>query len=184
MTNDLGVSATANAKLWIDGAQPASFYDATAVPAIVNAHDNQSVELGFKFESATDGQVLGLRFYKGADNTGTHVGNLWSATGDLLASATFTNETADGWQSVLFSAPVSLAAGATYVASYHSDGNYSADPGYFASAHTDGVLVAPASTAGSGDGLYAYGSSSLFPTNSFNATGYGVDVLFKANLTG
>jgi Domain of unknown function (DUF4082)/Bacterial Ig domain/Cadherin-like domain len=184
VTNDLGVSATANAKLWIDGAQPASFYDATAVPAIVNAHDNQSVELGFKFESATDGQVLGLRFYKGADNTGTHVGNLWSATGDLLASATFTNETADGWQSVLFSAPVSLAAGATYVASYHSDGNYSADPGYFASAHTDGVLVAPASTAGSGNGLYAYGSSSLFPTNSFNATGYGVDVLFKANLTG
>ncbi len=184
VTNNLGVSAVANAKFWIDGAQTASFYGSSAIPTVVNANDNQSVELGFRFESATDGQVLGLRFYKGVDNTGTHVGNLWSATGDLLASATFTNETVDGWQNVLFSQPVSLTAGTTYVASYHSDGNYSADPGYFASAHTNGVLIAPASTAGSGNGLYAYGSSSLFPTSSFNATGYGVDVLFKANLTG
>ena len=184
VTNSFGVSASADAKLWVDGAQPAGLYDASAVPTVVKANDNQSVELGFKFESTTDGQVLGLRFYKGADNTGTHVGNLWSATGNLLASATFTNETADGWQSVLFSAPVSVSAGTTYVASYHSDGNYSADPGYFASTHTNGVLIAPASTAGSGNGLYAYGTSSLFPTNSFNATGYDVDVLFKANLTG
>ena len=104
--------------------------------------------------------------------------------GTLLATATFANETASGWQEVNFSSPVNVTAGTTYVASYHSDGNYSADPGYFASTHTNGVLIAPASTAGSGNGLYAYGTSSLFPTNSFNATGYDVDVLFKANLTG
>ncbi|RYH61618.1 MAG: DUF4082 domain-containing protein [Alcaligenaceae bacterium] len=184
VADNFGGSATADVRLWVDGAQPASFYSASAVPSLVTAHDNQSVELGFKFESTMDGQVLGLRFYKGIDNTGTHVGNLWSATGDLLASATFTNETASGWQEVLFLAPVSLSAGTTYVASYHSDGNYAADPNYFANTQTNGVLIAPASTAGSANGLYAYGSSSLFPTNSFNATSYGVDVLFKANLTG
>jgi hypothetical protein len=38
-----------------------------------------------------------------------------------------------------------------------------------------GDLTAPASS----NGVYAYGSSSLFPTNSFNATSYGVDVVFK-----
>jgi hypothetical protein len=184
VTNNLGASATADVKFWVDGAQPASFYGASTVPSIVNAHDGQSVELGFKFQSVVDGQLVGLRFYKSADNTGTHVGNLWSATGDLLATATFTNETSDGWQEVLFSTPVSLTAGTTYVASYHTDGNYSADPGSFASAQTNGTLIAPASTVGSGNGLYAYGSSSLFPTNSYNATGYGVDVLFKANLVG
>jgi hypothetical protein len=84
----------------------------------------------------------------------------------------------------MFSTPVSLTAGMTYVASYHTDGNYSADPGFFATSHTSGTLVAPANSSGSANGLYAYGTGSLFPTNSFNATGYGVDVLFKANLTG
>ena len=44
------------------------------------------------------GTVTGVRFYKAAANTGTHIGSLWSATGTQLASATFTNETASGWQ--------------------------------------------------------------------------------------
>ncbi len=184
VTNSLGASATADVMLWVDGVQPATFYRSSTPPSLVVANDSQSVELGFKFESTMEGQLVGLRFYKGIDNTGTHVGNLWSATGDLLASATFINETSSGWQDVMFSTPVSLTVGATYVASYHSNGNYSADAGFFNDAHTNGVLVAPASTAGSSNGLYAYGSSSLFPTNSFNATSYGVDVLFKANLTG
>ena len=44
------------------------------------------------------GYITGLRFYKAATNTGTHVGNLWTAAGSLLSSVTFTNETASGWQ--------------------------------------------------------------------------------------
>ena len=57
--------------------------------------DNQ-VQVGVKFTSATNGEITGFRFYKGPLNTGTHVGDLWSATGTLLATATFTNETASG----------------------------------------------------------------------------------------
>jgi hypothetical protein len=34
------------------------------------------VELGVKFTSDVDGQVTGIRFYKGSGNSGTHVGNL------------------------------------------------------------------------------------------------------------
>jgi hypothetical protein len=101
----------------------------------------------------------------------------------LLATATFTNETASGWQQVSFSNPVAITAGTTYVASYHTNGDYSADPNLFATAQTNGPLTAPASSSSGGNGVYAYGSSSLFPTNSFNSTGYGVDVLFKAQLT-
>lgn len=183
VTDSFGASATADVSFWVAGPQPSTLFDAGAVPAVVKANDNNSVELGLKFQSTVDGDVVGLRFYKWADNTGPHVGNLWSATGNLLATATFTNETADGWQQVLFSTPVSLTAGVTYVASYHTGGNYSADPGYFASPQTSGLLTAPASTPGNANGLYAYGTSSLFPTNSFNATSYGVDVLFKAHLT-
>ena len=59
---------------------------------------NQSlpVELGVKFTSSSSGFITGIRFYKGVNNTGTHVGNLWSSSGALLASATFTGESGFG----------------------------------------------------------------------------------------
>ena len=44
--------------------------------------------------------ITGVRFYKAAANTGTHIGNLWTASGTLLATGTFTGETAIGWQQV------------------------------------------------------------------------------------
>ena len=77
--------------------------------------------------------ITGIRFYKGSANTGTHVGDLWSSSGTLLATATFTNETASGWQQVNFSSPVSITAGTTYIASYHTNtGHYADTPYYFA----------------------------------------------------
>ena len=91
-------------------------------PATITQNDPNSVELGVKFQAATTGTITGIRFYKGPQNTGTHVADLWSATGNLLATATFTNETASGWQQVNFSNPVAITAGTTYVASYHTNG--------------------------------------------------------------
>ena len=46
-----------------------------------------------KFQSSVAGWVAGVRFYKGTGNNGTHTGSLWSASGTLLATGTFTNET-------------------------------------------------------------------------------------------
>jgi len=45
------------------------------------------------FKSDVNGYITGIRFYKGVNNTGTHLGHLWSSAGTLLASATFTGET-------------------------------------------------------------------------------------------
>ena len=59
---------------------------------------DSSVEVGVEFRSDIDGYVTAIRFYKAAGNTGTHVGNLWDATGTRLATATFTGESASGWQ--------------------------------------------------------------------------------------
>ena len=130
-------------------------------------NDPNPVELGVKFQAATNGSILGIEFYKGPQNTGPHVADLWSATGALLATATFTNETASGWQQVNFSNAVPITAGTTYIASYHTNGDYSADRNFFASALTNGPLTAPASSTSGGNGVYAYGSSSLFPTNTY-----------------
>ena len=84
--------------------------------------------VGVRFRADTNGTITGVRFYKGAANTGTHVGNLWTNTGTLLATATFSGETASGWQQVTFSSPVAVTANTTYVASYHTNtGQYGAD---------------------------------------------------------
>ena len=110
-------------------------YGGANAPALVGpvARITGAVELGIQFQTAAAGTVTGIRFYKNPWNTGTHVGNLWSATGTLLGSATFTNETAFGWQQVNLTSPVTLTPGTTYIVSYHSaGGNYSADPNYFA----------------------------------------------------
>ena len=71
---------------------------------------------------------------------------------------------------------MTLTPGTTYVASYHTNvGRYSTTANYFNTAVTSGPLTAPAS----GNGVYTYGSSSLFPTSTFQATNYWVDVIFN-----
>ena len=87
---------------------------------------------GFKFKADKFGTITGLRFYKAATNTGTHTGTLWSATGQQLAQATFSGESASGWQTVTFSSPVEVQPDTTYVASYHApNGHFSASLDYF-----------------------------------------------------
>ena len=99
---------------------------------MVDGGPDSAVELGVKFQSDVAGTITGIRFYKAAANTGTHIGNLWTSSGTLLATVTFTNETASGWQQVLFATPVAIASNTVYVASYHANnGHYSADVNYF-----------------------------------------------------
>ena len=139
-----------------------SLFSASSVPAIVDAGDDSPVELGLKFRSDVDGFVTGVRFYKSAGNSGTHIGNLWSSTGTLLATATFTAESPSGWQEVLFNAPVAVTANTTYVVSYHTNvGHYSASGAYFASQGIDrSPLHAPPSAGrAGGNGVFQYGAA-------------------------
>jgi hypothetical protein len=160
---------------------PCYGFAATAVPANPSVFDPSAVELGVKFTSDTAGYITGIRFYKGAANTGTHVGSLWTANGSLLASATFTNESASGWQQVNFSAPVAIAANVTYVASYFApNGNYAADSFFFANNGADSPpLHLLKDGVSGGNGVYAYAAASTFPNASFHATNYWVDVVFN-----
>jgi hypothetical protein len=147
-----------------------------ATPATSNSGDPSSINLGVRFRADSSGQVRGIRFYKDALNTGTHVGSLWNAGGTLLAQATFTSESASGWQSVTFAAPVDVTAGATYVASYLAPaGHYSSTANQFGGGAVDNP---PLHAAGPSNGVYAYGAASAFPNSSFNATNYWVDVLY------
>jgi hypothetical protein len=110
------------------------------------------------------------------------VGALWRADGTLLATATFVNETATGWQQANFSAPVPVAANTVYVASYRApNGHYAGDNGYFSNVGVDsGPIHLLRDGLSGGNGVYAYGGSSvLFPSSSYQGTNYWVDVVFK-----
>lgn len=169
-------------------AEPASFvqtafisiWPSTTVPGTVDGNDPGAVELGMKFRADSPGLVSGVRFYKSAANTGTHIGNLWTSTGTLLASVTFTNETASGWQQANFASPVAISANTTYIVSYFApNGRYSINTNFFT---TSGVNNPPLRALQNGvdgpNGLYRYGSASGFPNQSWNASNYWVDVVF------
>ncbi len=150
-------------------------------PAVEADGDSSAVELGVKFRSKAATRATGVRFYKGPGNAGTHVGNLWTADGSLLASVTFTGESATGWQSASFGSPVTIAANTTYVVSYFApNGHYAVDSGYFADdSYSGGLLTAlPGSVAG-GNGVYAYGAQSQFPSSTYGAANYWVDVVVE-----
>jgi hypothetical protein len=159
---------------------PCSIWNpATAVPAIVDTGDVGAVELGLRFRSDLDGVITGLRFFKSSANTGTHVGNLWANDGTLLASAVFTSESASGWQTVQFAAPVPIVANATYVASYHTaTGHYSVTRNAFTSAGVDAAPLHALASGSAGNGLYGYGAASAFPTSTYQGTNYWVDPIF------
>ena len=61
---------------------------------------------------------------KGAGNAGTHMGLLYSSTGTLLGQATFTGETASGWQQVTLTPAVSIAANTVYIAALFSTSGF------------------------------------------------------------
>ena len=161
------------------GKCPCAIWPDTPPSGVTDASDASSAELGVRFQATQNGTISGVRFYKLADNTGTHTGTLWTASGTELATGTFSNESSQGWEELDFSSPVTVTAGTTYVASYHtSSGHYAVTSGGLNSAVTNGPLTAPAN-----GGVYAYGSSTIFPTNTNGGSNYWVDVVYQPDLS-
>ena len=159
--------------LWGDG----------ATPQYSTAGDTSPIEVGVKFRSDVAGYVTGVRFYKDASNTGTHHGHVWSSDGTLWAEAVFTGETASGWQTATFSAPVAIAANTTYIVSYHTEaGHYSLSRPYFNTGYSNAPLYAYATgEVAGGNGVYRYGPNRSFPDQTWEGSNYWVDVIFVAS---
>jgi Domain of unknown function (DUF4082)/Fibronectin type III domain/Bacterial Ig domain len=181
---------SAPALVAVNVACPCSIWGPNVTPGGIDSGDTQAVEVGIKFKTDTFGTISGVRFYKSSRNTGTHIGNLWTASGQLLARATFTGETASGWQQVNFSSPVPVNANTTYVASYFAPvGHYAQDSAYMYPLPApipdgSGSLDSPPlhglrNSNGVDNGVYSYGGSTQFPTNTFNGENYWVDVVFS-----
>ncbi len=178
-TFNIAVSTTSNTT--------ASLFSASSTPANTGFNDGSPLEVGVKFTSSGAGQITGLKFYRSPGDSGPDILDLWTASGTKLASANFTNTSASGWQTATLATPVSITAGTTYIASYHTSGAYVATGNFFGNALASGPLTAPSSASSGGNGVYAYGgtnSAGLFPTNSFNSNNYYADVVFRPQLAG
>jgi hypothetical protein len=180
---DVAFSATASAPktLFSVSSTPASNQQNINGPGITAAG---GVDLGLKFRSDVATNVIAVRFYKGSLDTGVHTGQLWSSTGTLLASVTFTNETASGWQQANFSSPVAIAANTTYIISYHTSAPYIAyTSGTFSSGIDAGTLHGLANGVDGGNGVFHYDvtpGTAVFPY-MFNgqSPNYWVDVVVQ-----
>ena len=157
---------------------PCTVFFPSESPANANALDQGgALTVGVAVTPATDGQITGVRFYKGTSNTGTHVGSLWTIGGTQLATGTFTGESASGWQTLVFSSPVDVTAGTTYVASYSSPTAYVA---FTAGQLAAGVSSPPLDVPANG-GRYTY-TAGAFPGGT-SGHNYWVDVVFSTGGT-
>ncbi len=124
LASGLGSVNAANlANGWSGGTSSLSAFPAGTLPPYYSSDPN-AVELGVKIRSDVAGYITGVRFYKNSADTSVHTGSLWSGSGQLLATGTFSNESGSGWQQLNFSAPVAITANTTYVASYHTSSGY------------------------------------------------------------
>lgn len=188
--DDSGNLESASDATSVNVACPCSIWGPNAPTDASDSGDVNSTEVGMQFRSDTFGTVSGMRFYKFSTNTGTHVGSLWTASGQLLAQATFSNETTSGWQQVTFSNPVPINPNTTYVIGYLAPaGHYASTETYFYpppspapdwGSSVDSIpLHALRSTGTTGNGLFQYTSSPTFPTNTYNGENYWVDPIFS-----
>lgn len=149
-------------------------------PQVAADPDRVGVELGIKFSPGKTGRVTALQYYQSSKAAGVTKATLWSSSGTVLAQASFPESTTPGLRTVSLKTPVELAAGSTYIASYYAPkGAYPSIARDLSTARTMNGFSLPANA-----GVYAYGSSSKFPTSSYNGSNYLVDVVFTPSVSG
>jgi hypothetical protein len=147
--------------------------------------DGGSVELGVKFTSSKAVNVVGVRAYR--VDGGPVTGSLWATDGTRLAGpVAFDGTATHGWQDVTFGTPVAVTPGQTYIASYFApNADYAFEHFFFTNGpYTTGPITALQSTVGDANGVYTYGGTSAFPTDSFRDSNYWVTPLWAYPFTG
>lgn len=167
------VTSTATAPVAAVNSGPTSLFT-TQAPAQPNFTDGPGVdwEVGMRFTSDNPGLIQAIRYYKSPSETGTHVGRIWSSTGQPLATVTFTNEGASGWQQQALATPLTINAGTTYVVSVNTNGYYAVTSQGFASGISNAGLNAPV-----GAGVYN-DVAGAFPTIVYQNENYFRDIVF------
>lgn len=148
------------------------------VPQLGNVSDGSTTnrELGTKFTSGVAGHIAAIRFWKASRETGSHVGHVWNASGQLLASVNFVNETASGWQQQSLATPLAVNANTVYVVTVNTGNTYYVATRYGLATK---IVNHDLSSVVGTDGVI--GPPGKFPTESYQSSNYFRDVLFAPN---
>jgi Domain of unknown function (DUF4082) len=111
-------------------------------------------------------------------------GTLWEANGTLLGTGQFSPYAGPGWQDLIFTQPVQITPGTTYIGSYlATNADYAYQHNFFTSSPwTVGPITAKQSILGDLNGVYSYDYETYFPfpTNSYLDSNYWVTPLWPS----
>lgn len=142
-------------------------------PTATNPPAHNGLELGTRVTTSTDGYIVSVKYFRVLGDTSNHIAHVWDAAGTLLATKTFTNETASGWQTAYLSSPIAVAAGNSFTVS-----TYSSDYWYIPG---DNFPVASSGSLTENGGSYLYSPGGLYPSNSVGGN-YSVDLDFYTSI--
>jgi hypothetical protein len=148
--------------------------------------DRTAAELGVRFSASVDGELTGIRYYKGSGDNGPNVGHLWNEAGQLIATtvASVPQPGDFGWKVLPFVTPVPIVRNQLYVASYFAPaGGYAITPSYFSGSFSNSATQNyPLSTDSTRSSVRRMGSTG-FPASGSETTNFWVDVVFKPATT-
>ena len=152
----------------------ATVFSAGMTPKTASTADPNAAELGVRFSASQAITVSGIRFYRGAQNTGKHVGHIWTRSGKVLRTVTFPRTTSVGWVEAKLAKPLHVKAGEQLIASYVAPrGHYASDVGGFAKRSTDGIVTYPRDA-----GVYSYRVGKV-PHSVWGHSNYFVDISYS-----
>ena len=178
-----GTALTSMSWTFTTGSCPCSLFASSLTPTALHNPTSDgrtgtgpfTYELGVKVTVDRQAQLTAIRFYKDSQETGTHVGRVWSSTGTQIASVTFANETASGWQTQALASPITLQPGTTYVISVNANAYFVVTPAGLATSVGNGPLHSVADNA---NGVFA-STAGTFPTQSYNNSNYFSDLAVR-----
>lgn len=144
---------------------------------------NGALEAGTVIQTTKTAVLQAVRFYKTTGNDASvFTINLWRFdNSEKLYSQQFTAPGRSGWIRTLLNTYVELDSGVRYIVSVHiPSARYRSRFNAFQTQQNGSFLLAPASFSVNGNGRYAYGTSSSFPSSQYNASYYFVNPVVSA----
>lgn len=74
--------------------------------------------VGLKFSTSSNGYVVAGYFYRGSDDTQSHLIKLWTGSGELLGSVYSGTGSGEGWKRVNFVEPIYITAGSYVISDF------------------------------------------------------------------
>jgi hypothetical protein len=153
----------------------------SAAPAMMAAADGNGYTIGTVFTVSVPGTVTHVRVYR---NPALVTPNCPIAVYANNNPVSVANDVAAvfigaGWNDIPLPTPLAVTTGVQYMAAYfNGTGAYAYTTHRFDSAVTNGNLTALSDASAGGNGKFRQDSAFGIPSTSFNATWYGVDVVF------